>query len=368
MAKTNKNPVKVAKKAAKKTVKAAKKNTKTLKKTIKAKAKTAKVEKKLDKAKQKKPSLLIAFGGNALDVQGQNVHQKEEFIVARKAMEKVVDLLQEGYERMIITHGNGPQVGRIFLQQELTINEFPRQITLDVCGADSQGRIGYIMQNVFDNICVQRGIKKKSSTVITQVAVDANDPAFQNPTKPIGVFYSEETAKKLMQERGWQMIEDAGRGWRRVVPSPKPIEIIEKTMFKELLNMKFIAIGAGGGGIPVVRKPDGEIRGVEAVIDKDLTSALLARIANIDIFIILTAVDFVYVNFNTPEQKELRKVTVAEMEQYLSEGHFKKGSMEPKVKAALEFLHHGGKHAVICHLNKLGEAVSGLTGTHIYAK
>lgn len=314
----------------------------------------------------KKPSVLIAFGGNALNVKGhERVHQKEEFIVARRSMENVVDIFQDGYNKIVITHGNGPQVGRIFLQQELTKDEFPRQLTLDVCVADSQGRIGYILQNVFDNICVERGIGKKTSTVITQVVVDPNDPAFKNPSKPIGVFYSEDEAKTLMKERGWTMKEDAGRGWRRVVPSPKPIEIIEKSIFIELLDIHFTPIGAGGGGVPVIRKPDGELRGVEAVIDKDLTSSLLATTVGIDIFIILTEAHYAYMHFNTPKQSPIKSATASEMDKYNKEGHFAEGSMKPKVEAAIQFIKNGGKRAVIANLYELLPALEGKAGTQI---
>lgn len=313
-----------------------------------------------------KPSILIAFGGNALDVPNKpNTHQKEEFIVARRSMENVVDLLEEGYTHIVITHGNGPQVGRIFLQQELTKNEFARQLTLDVCVADSQGRIGYILQNVFDNICFERKINKKTSTVVTQVIVDKDDPAFKNPTKFIGTFYTETQARGLIEERGWIMKEDSGRGWRRVVPSPVPKEIIEKKLFKTLLSMDFIAIGAGGGGIPVIRKEDGEIRGVEAVIDKDRTSALLANEIGIDVFVILTEADNVYLNYKKADQKSLGEITLAEMERFVLAGHFPDGSMGPKVEAAMSFVRNGGKKAIIANLFKLQDALAGKSGTTI---
>ena len=293
-----------------------------------------------------KPSLLIAFGGNALNVPGDHKPvQKEEFIVARRSMEQLVPLLKEGYETIILTHGNGPQVGQIFLQQELTAHEFPRQVTLDVCVADSQGRIGYILQNVFDNVCQQHGIDKKSFSVITQVVVDPDDPGFQNPTKPIGVFYKEDEATRLKAERGWIMKEDAGRGWRRMVPSPQPLEIVEETIFHELLDQGLIAIGAGGGGVPVFRNAMGELEGIEAVIDKDRTSALLASRIGIDTLVILTQIDHVCLNFNQPEQQPIETTTASEMESWLQAGHFLEGSMRPKVEAALYFLKHGGKEA-----------------------
>lgn len=313
-----------------------------------------------------KSSLLIAFGGNALNVPGDHKPiQKEEFIVARRSMEQLVPLLKEGYDTIILTHGNGPQVGQIFLQQELTAHEFPRQVTLDVCVADSQGRIGYILQNVFDNVCQQNGINKKSFSVITQVVVDPNDPGFQNPTKPIGVFYKRDEADRLAKERDWVMKEDAGRGWRRLIPSPKPLEIVEETIFRDLLERGLIAIGAGGGGIPVFRNAEGELEGIEAVIDKDRTSALLASRIGIDTLVILTQVDHVYLNFSQPDQKPIETATATEMETWLREGHFLEGSMKPKVEAALYFLKHGGKKTVIAHLNQLVEALAGRTGTHI---
>ena len=312
------------------------------------------------------PSILIAFGGNALDVRtGPNLHQKEEFIVARRSMEQVVDLLEAGYERIVVTHGNGPQVGRIFLQQELTKDEFSRQVTLDVCVADSQGRIGYILQNVFDNICFKRKINKKTSTVVTQVIVDKDDPAFSAPTKFIGTFYTKSQALNLEQERGWVMKEDVGRGWRRVVPSPMPKEIIEKKLFRTLLSMGFIAIGAGGGGIPVYRKPDGEIRGIEAVIDKDRTSALLACDIGIDIFVILTEADHIYIDYKKPTEKALGLVHLSELDSYVKSGQFPDGSMGPKVGAAMSFVRNTGKKAIIANLFKLKDALDGKTGTTI---
>ena len=313
-----------------------------------------------------KPSLLIAFGGNALNVPSDpKPAQKEEFMVARRSMKQLIPLLKDGYETIILTHGNGPQVGQIFLQQELTIHEFPRRVTLDVCVADSQGRIGYILQNVFDNVCKQHGINKKSFSVITQVVVNPNDPGFQNPTKPIGVFYKEEEADRLKNERGWVLKEDAGRGWRRMIPSPQPLEIVEETIFHNLLNQGLIVIGAGGGGIPVFRNTEGELEGIEAVIDKDRTSALLASRVGIDTLVILTQVDHVYLNFNQPDQRPIETATTSEMTTWLQEDHFLEGSMKPKVEAALYFLEHGGKKTIIAHLNQLSDAVAGRTGTHI---
>jgi carbamate kinase len=317
-------------------------------------------------ASSPKPSVLIAFGGNALNVpKMDHPHQKEEFLIARKSMEAVVTLVEEGYEKIILTHGNGPQVGQIFRQQELTKNEFPRQITLDVCVADSQGRIGYILQNVFDNVCAERGIDKKSFAVITQVVVDANDPAFKIPSKPIGLFYSQKDANFLKQTHDWILKEDAGRGFRRLVPSPTPREIVEKEVFHKILDLGFIAIGAGGGGIPVIRRKNGDLNGVEAVIDKDKASALLANEIGIDTLVLLTEVDHAYLNFNTSMQKPIAHASVDEMEKYLQEGHFLEGSMKPKVESAILFLKEGGKKAIIANLYDLIPAIEGKTGTQI---
>ncbi|MBT3921161.1 MAG: carbamate kinase [Nitrospina sp.] len=315
-----------------------------------------------------KPSLLISFGGNALNVPDQtHAHQREEFEIAQKSMNGVADLLAKGYNKIILTHGNGPQVGQIFLQQELTEHEFPRKVTLDVCVADSQGRIGYILQNVFDNVCQERGIDKKSFAVITQVIVDPNDPAFGRPTKPIGVFYSKKEAEELIKERVWEFAEDAGRGYRRVVASPAPLEIVEAKIFHEIFDRGFIGIGGGGGGIPVIRKPNGELIGVEAVIDKDRTSALLAHKIGVDQLIILTSVDGACLNFNSSEPEPIRNVSVGQMETYISQGEFAEGSMKPKVEAAVEFVKKGGQKAIIANLNALLPAIEGEMGTHITA-
>ncbi len=315
-----------------------------------------------------KPSLLISFGGNALNPTDQiPSHQREEFEIARKSMNGVADLLERGYKKIILVHGNGPQVGQIFLQQELTRHEFPRQITLDVCVADSQGRIGYILQNVFDNVCQQRGIDKKSFAVITQVVVDPNDSAFDRPTKPIGVFYSKNEAQELIKDRGWEFIEDAGRGYRRVVASPIPLEIVETKIFHEILERGFICIGGGGGGIPVIRKPNGELMGVEAVIDKDRTSALLANEIGVEQLVILTSVEGAYLNFNSSEPQLIKDISASQMENYLQQGEFAEGSMKPKVEAAVEFIKKGGKKVIIASLNALLPAIEGETGTHVTA-
>lgn len=313
-----------------------------------------------------KPGLLISLGGNALNVaDAPPSHQKEEFVVARKSLEGVITLLKSGYETIALCHGNGPQVGQIFLQQELTRHDFPRQITLDVCVADSQGRIGYILQNVLDNLCRENGITRRALAVITQVRVDADDPALGKPTKPIGLFYSKDEADDLIHNRGWIMMEDAGRGYRRVVPSPVPLEIIEIGGFREILSKGIILIGGGGGGVPVIRRDDGTLSGVEAVIDKDFTSALIARQLNLDWLVILTGIDRVYRNFSSDDPVPIDRATAEEMDQWLASDEFAEGSMKPKVQAAVEFLRNGGKRAVIAHLNDLVPALEGKAGTHI---
>ncbi len=311
--------------------------------------------------------LLVSFGGNALNVpKSPHPHQKEEFKIARKSLEGVVTLLERGYTRIALCHGNGPQVGQIFMQQELTRREFPRQVTLDVCVADSQGRIGYILQNVLDNLCRERGVKRKAFAVITQVEVDREDPAFFRPTKPIGLFYNEEEADVLAQEKGWKMVEDAGRGFRRVVASPRPLRIVEKQFFQAVLDQGFLLIGGGGGGIPMIRQADGQLNGVEGVIDKDHTSALMASELGLEVLVILTGVDRVYLGFNSSNPKPLTSVTSSEMEHYLDQGEFAEGSMRPKVEASLQFLKQGGRQAIIAHLNELVPAIEGTAGTHIF--
>ncbi|MBF0298790.1 MAG: carbamate kinase [Oligoflexia bacterium] len=316
----------------------------------------------------KKPSILIALGGNALNViETPSTSLKEEFNVAYKSVSNIVDLISEGYSKIILTHGNGPQVGRIFLQQELTKNEFPRQTTLDMCVADTQGRIGYTVQNVLANICKERKIDKNAYTIVTQVLVDAKDGAFTNPTKPVGSFYTEEESKKLIAERGWVIKQEGKKGFRRVVPSPVPIDIIEKDIFKTFIDNNIIAIGGGGGGIPVIRNDQGKLEGVDAVIDKDRTSALLANEIGIDVFVILTEADHVCLKFHTPEEKALKNITITELEKYYNAGEFPAGSMGPKVEAVISFLRNGGKRAIIANLFHLKEALAGTTGTQISA-
>jgi carbamate kinase len=272
-------------------------------------------------------------------------------------------LIEAGY-RVVITHGNGPQVGFILLRSEAAKNIL-HQVPLDSCGADTQGAIGYQIVQTLSNELRQRNIERNVAVVITQTVVDKNDQAFKNPSKPIGPFYTKEDADGHIEREGWDMVEDSGRGWRRVVASPEPLEILEESSVETLLNQDVIVVAVGGGGIPVVRDDDGMIQGVAAVIDKDKGSCLLAKNLEAEKFIISTAVDKVCVNFNKPDQKEIDRMTVAEAKEYMEQGQFAPGSMKPKIQAAIDFLEHGGKEVIITQPHLLGEAIRGENGTHI---
>jgi carbamate kinase len=275
-------------------------------------------------------------------------------------------MIEAGWE-VAIGHGNGPQVGFILRRSEIAAKvEGMHEVPLDVCGADSQGAIGYALQQNLQNILFQRGIKKNVATIITQVLVDRNDPAFQNPTKPIGGFMDEAEAMRRRDEMGWSVVEDAGRGWRRVVASPLPQEIVELDTVKAIVNAGIIAITVGGGGIPVIDKGNGDYIGTAAVIDKDFASSLLARAIQADLFLISTAVEKVALNFGKPDQQWLDRLTLSEAKRYLAEGtHFAKGSMGPKIQAIIWYMEAGGKHAIITNPENIGRALRGETGTHI---
>ena len=305
---------------------------------------------------------VIALGGNSLikDKTKQSVH--DQYLAAYESCEHIVDIIESGYN-VVITHGNGPQVGFILLRSELARNKI-HEVPLDSCGADTQGALGYNFQQALWNIMKKRGIDKTAVTVVTQVIVDKNDPAFQNPTKPIGSFYSAEEAEER-KKSGWIMTEDAGRGYRRVVASPLPKEIVEEKAIESLIEKGFIVICTGGGGIPVIKNDKGELEGVPAVIDKDYASALLAGNIKSDVFIISTAVEKVYLNFGKENQQALDNVTLEDIKKYLEEGHFKPGSMLPKIKAAISFLENGGKEVIITDPPHIKEAIDGKTGTHI---
>jgi carbamate kinase len=278
-------------------------------------------------------------------------------------MKHIVDMIEKGWD-VAISHGNGPQVGFILRRSELAKHEL-HEVPLDYCGADTQGAIGYMFQQALYNEFRSRGIDKVAATVVTQTIVDKNDPAFQNPTKPIGSFMDEADAKYRSEKDGWTVVEDAGRGWRRVVPSPRPIRIVEAEAIHNLLKAGISAVGVGGGGIPVIEDENGDLIGIEAVIDKDFGSALLAKMIDADLFVISTAVEKVALNFNKPNQVFLDEMTVAEAKQFIEEGHFAPGSMLPKVQAIIQYLEGGGKKALITDPAHIGEALDGKTGTWI---
>ena len=309
--------------------------------------------------------IVIALGGNAL---GNNL--PEQMIAVKQTSKAIVDLIEEGHE-VVISHGNGPQVGMInnaMAAYSKTEPSHPAITPLSVCVAMSQAYIGYDLQNALKEELLNRGIKKNVATVITQVRVDENDPAFEHPTKPIGQFMTKEEADAAVASSGIQVMEDAGRGYRRVVASPKPAEIIEIDTVKDLLNAGEIVIASGGGGIPVIRQGN-HLKGVGAVIDKDFASCLLAQQLNADFLIILTAVEKVALRFGTPEETWLDDITVDEAKQYMEEGHFAPGSMLPKVQAGVEFAESGeGRTALITLLQKAKDGVNGATGTRIIKK
>jgi carbamate kinase len=315
-----------------------------------------------------KPNKLavVAIGGNSLikDKAHQNV--EDQYEAAKETTFHIADMIEQGWD-VAIGHGNGPQVGFILRRSEIAAKaEGMHEVPLDVCGADTQGAIGYALQQTLQNELYQRGVKKKVVTVITQVLVDREDPAFKNPSKPIGGFMDEPEARRRETEQDWTVVEDAGRGWRRVVASPLPKEIVELETVETLLERGIITITVGGGGIPVVDPGDGNYRGIAAVIDKDFASSLLAQKVNADLFVISTAVEKVAFNFGKPDEKWLDKMTLAEAKQYLAEGtHFAKGSMAPKIEAIIWFLENGGKQALITNPENIGRALKGETGTWI---
>jgi carbamate kinase len=308
-------------------------------------------------------NVLIALGGNALLQAGESGTDLEQIAHVRETAVRCLEIIEDGYS-VVLTHGNGPQVGAILLKNEIAKDTLP-PMPLDICGAESQGLIGYMIQREFYNILEEAKISKSVGCVLTQVLVNQNDPAFAHPTKPIGPFYKEEEKKELEKEKGWTMIYQEGKGYRRVVPSPIPITIVEKEIIKTLMDNGIIVIACGGGGIPVIREENGTLKGVEAVIDKDRTAAVLGRNLGVDVLMILTDVDKVAINFGKKDQKFLDKLTVEQAKRYIQMGHFGKGSMEPKVQAACEFVENGGSKAIITSLNKSKMALDGHTGTII---
>ena len=308
--------------------------------------------------------LVIALGGNALQEAGKPATAQAQLEVVEKTSEYIADIVERGDE-VIVAHGNGPQVGRIVIQNEVASASTPA-MPFDVCGAMSQGMIGYHIQQGLSKVLRHRGINKNVVTIVTQVVVDKDDPKFKPPSKPIGPFYTEEEAKAIAAEKGYTMKEDAGRGWRRVVASPLPVEIVELDAVKTLNDAGFVVVTVGGGGIPVVRNEAGDLEGVAAVIDKDLASEKLARDMDADALVILTAVEKVSINFKKPDQKDLDRMSAAEAKQYIKEGHFAPGSMLPKIEAALNFVESKpGRIAIITSLDKAVDAIEGRAGTTI---
>jgi carbamate kinase len=312
---------------------------------------------------------VVAVGGNSLIKDPKNVTVEDQEQALRETSHHIADMIEAGWD-VAIGHGNGPQVGYILRRSEIAAKtEGMHEVPLDVCGADSQGAIGYEFQQALQNELHHRDIKKNVCTVVTQTLVDQNDKAFKNPTKPIGGFMDEAEAKRREKEMGWSVVEDAGRGWRRVVASPLPKEIVELDSVKTLIDAGVVVITVGGGGIPVIDAGEGEYRGTAAVIDKDFASSLLAQNIKADLFLIATAVEKVAINFGKPEQKWLDKMTLAEAKQYLAEGtHFAKGSMAPKIQAIIWFLENNPKgKALITNPENIGRALKGETGTWITA-
>jgi len=309
---------------------------------------------------------VVAIGGNSLIRGAEHQSVEDQYEAAKETTRHIAEMIEAGWD-VAIGHGNGPQVGFILRRSEIAAKvEGMHEIPLDVCGADSQGAIGYALQQNLQNWLFKRKIRKNVATVVTQVLVDRNDPAFQNPTKPIGGFMDENEAKRREAAMGWSVVEDAGRGWRRVVASPLPKEVVELDTVKALINAGVVVITVGGGGIPVIETGSGDYAGTAAVIDKDYASSLLAQSIGADLFLISTAVEKVALNYGKPDEQWLDRITISEVKKYLAEGkHFAKGSMAPKIQAIIWYMEAGGKHAIITTPENIGRALRGETGTHI---
>jgi carbamate kinase len=307
-------------------------------------------------------TMLIAVGGNSLIRAGEKGTVGEQRANARRTAAAIIEVIRRGY-RLIITHGNGPQVGAALLRSERTSDQVPPH-TLDVCGAGTQGEIGYLLAQALHDELALHELDIPVVGVVTQCLVSTDDPAMRHPTKPIGPFYSKADAEERRRVLGWHIVEDAARGYRRVVPSPVPVEIIELEVIRDLVNTGVLVIACGGGGIPVVRSRDG-VSGVEAVIDKDRASALLASKLQVDVFAISTDTDYVYLDYKRPTQRPLTLVTATELYRSYQAGHFPPGNMGPKVESVLNFLSHGGKQAIITSYEHLAEAIDGVAGTRI---
>ncbi len=306
---------------------------------------------------------VVAVGGNSLIKDKNHQTIPDQYAAGAESMAHIAGMIQAGWD-VVVTHGNGPQVGFILRRAELSLHEL-HPVPLDYCGADTQGAIGYMFQQALHNEFRTRGIRKAAATVVTQVLVDRNDPAFQKPSKPIGSFMDEPAASQHRQKDGWAVVEDAGRGWRRVVASPIPKRIVEEAAIRSLIEAGFVVISAGGGGIPVVEDDQGNLTGIEAVIDKDFAGSLLAASLKADLFLISTAVEKVALHYNKPDQQWLDQLTLAEARRHLADGHFAKGSMGPKIEAIIKYLEQGGKQALITDPVNIERALEGKTGTRI---
>ncbi len=308
------------------------------------------------------PLAVVAIGGNSLIPDADHTAVRYQWDAVRETARHIAEMVAEGW-KVIVTHGNGPQVGFILRRNELAAHEV-HTTPLDLIVADTQGAIGYMLQQALDNEFRRLGVARQVITLVTQVLVDRDDPAFRAPSKPIGGFLTEEEAQRFAAD-GWPVVEDAGRGWRRVVASPRPVKIIEEEAIRTAAEAGWVVIAVGGGGIPVVRNRKGELRGVAAVVDKDMASSLLARAVRADLFLISTGVEKVALFFNTPRQRDLDRVTVDELRRYMAEGHFAPGSMLPKIQAVLEYIEAGGPRAIITDPPNIVRALGGQTGTHI---
>ncbi len=307
---------------------------------------------------------VVAIGGNSLIKNPRHQTIRDQYLAAQETTVHIVSMVAQGWN-VIVSHGNGPQVGFVLRRSELSSGEL-HEVPLDVCGADTQGAIGYALAQNLENEMRRRGVERPVAALVTQCEVAREDPAFANPSKPIGSFMAEADAKRRQAEDGWAVIEDANRGWRRVVASPRPLRIVELDAIKTLLNAGVIVVAVGGGGIPVVRDAAGDLEGVAAVIDKDLASSLLAQLVGADLFLIATAVEKVALGFGTPAQQWVDKLSLAQARRYLSEGdHFAKGSMAPKIQAVIEYLEHGGGEALITDPEHIELALRGQSGTRI---
>ncbi len=311
----------------------------------------------------KRKIALIAFGGNAILPGTQRGLQSEQIKNAQKAAQLMIYIVKKGYD-LIVVHGNGPQVGNLLIQMEESITKVP-PFSLEVCDAMTEGSMGFMLEKAMVNEVRKNSVDKEVATLITQVVVDREDPAFKNPTKPVGPFYTKYRAQMLRREKKWAMIEDSGRGYRKVVPSPKPIDVIPKRIIQDLVHSGKIVIAVGGGGIPVIINGRGLFEGVEAVIDKDYAASLVAREVKADLFIILTNVNRVCLNYGTPDEEPIGFMTVKQAEKHISQGQFPPGSMGPKIKAAIEYIQGGGKEVLITSANHLKASLLNRSGTKI---